>query len=141
STKTQQPALALAGRWRTDGSKDHTPGSFTFGCRKIGAIAKCLDLGYKPWLDCRANAVARGGVGVNCITQTLDEYHQACVRMMRADFCGNGKSWTIDGHALNVYDSIYINHSDREAYPQYNWWFEGEWGPNGPTCVMDYTDP
>ena len=52
---------------------------FTFGCRGT-ALAKCVELGYKPWKTV-------GGV-------SLRDHHQACTRMIRADYCGDGKAWT-----------------------------------------------
>lgn len=54
--------------------------------RGDGGIAKCVDMGYKPW------------------TSAADELHQACVRMVRADFCGDGVPFTVDGTAIDVQD-------------------------------------
>ena len=30
------------------------------------------------------------------------DHHQACVRMVRADYCGDGRSWTVNGRRVNL---------------------------------------
>src|SRR5690606_11051259 len=72
-------AYALAGYWDRafgrpgDGGKIADPAVFTFACRSAGTIGKCVDMGYRPW------AAIEG--------TSLDEHHQACVRLMRNDYC------------------------------------------------------
>jgi hypothetical protein len=88
--------------------------SFTFACRGT-AIAKCLELGYKPWKTVS---------GVN-----LTNHMVACTRMLRADFCGDGKSWTVDGTQINLYDSLAIQ-TDAAA-----WKVEAEWNKDGAKRV------
>jgi len=116
-------AIALDGRWDLrDGVKgggDHIvdPGIITFGCRAIGATAKCVEMGYKPW---------RSVHGVS-----LASYHQACTRMVRADLCGNGHSYTRDGRLINVYDGLGVQVRDSTM----KWAFEAEWTPSGARCM------
>jgi hypothetical protein len=74
-----------------------------------------MNMGYEPW---RAHA------GVN-----LWDHHQACVRLLRADYCGDGVSYTRNGTPINIYDSLGIN-PDTEA-----WAFEASWGRDGARCV------
>jgi hypothetical protein len=114
-------AIPLAGRWdyrqgvAGGGAKIADPGVFTFACQG-GALAKCVDhFGYKPWQEA-------GGV-------SLEAYHQACTRLVRADYCGDGRSWTVNGRPINVYDSIGVQ-ADTET-----WKFEAEWTPQGARCV------
>ena len=47
------------------------------------------------------------------------------VRMIRADYCGDGTSWTVNGRTIDLYDGLGIN-VDTSA-----WTFEAEWTPSG----------
>jgi ADYC domain/Pentapeptide repeats (8 copies) len=113
-------AIGLEGRWdyregvSGGGSHIDDPGAFTFACRNA-ALGKCVELGYKPWASV-------GGV-------SLKNHHQACTRMLRADYCGNGTSYTLDGTPINLYDDLGIQ-ADAEDWP-----FEAEWGPAGARAV------
>jgi hypothetical protein len=92
------------GRWRTDG--------LTFACYN-GVLAKCVRWGYAPW----------GRVG----DMPLRDYHQACTRMARADYCGDGVSHTRDGTLINMWDELGIQNSDRRD----DLHFEAAWAPDG----------
>jgi hypothetical protein len=107
-------AIPLSGYWDRTGTKVSDPSRFTFACRGY-ALAKCVELGYKPWETV-------GGV-------SLEAHHQACTRMIRADYCGDGTSWTVDGRLINLYDAVGIQ-SDVAS-----WAFEAEWDANGARCV------
>jgi hypothetical protein len=110
-----QPILAapVAGVWRATDSDDAAYGSstsqFTFACRGK-TIAKCIELGYKPFKG-RTTQLA------------------ACVRLLRGDFCGTGVAYTVDGTTLNLYDKIGVQ-GDTEA-----WAPEAEWTADGARCV------
>jgi len=82
---------------------------FTLACR-TKTVAKCLELGYKPY---------KGYIG-----QMV-----ACVRMLRADYCGTGVAHTVDGTSLNIYDNVGIQ-LDTAA-----WAPEAEWTASGARCV------
>jgi hypothetical protein len=113
-------AIPLAGTWdysegtRTGGSWTSSSTSFTFACR-LNALAKCAEMGYKPWATVNRTS--------------LRDHHQACTRMIRADYCGNGLSWTLDGRLINLYDSLGIQ-TDTDR-----WTFEAEWKPDGARCL------
>jgi hypothetical protein len=105
-------AIPLAGAWNERGDRIYDARMMTWACQD-GAVAKCVErVGYKPWLS-----------------QDHEARHQACTRMIRADYCGDGRSWTVNGRAINVYDSIGVQ-GDTEA-----WTFEAEWDQNGARCV------
>jgi hypothetical protein len=111
STGAVIPAIPLSGWWNyDDGSHIDDSTKFTFSC-KNKALGKCVILGYKPWQDGRA------------------DYHQACTRMVRADYCGNGVSWTVNGRWINLYDNIGIEEDTED------WTFEAEWDTNGARCI------
>ncbi len=82
---------------------------FTFACSGK-SIAKCVQLGYKPW---RGYADLMAG----------------CVRLLRADYCGSGIAHTVDGTLLNLYDNVGVQ-KDTET-----WRPEAEWTPYGARCI------
>lgn len=83
-----------------------------------GAQGKCVRFGYKPW--------AKGPHG-----EDLLPYWQACARMVRADYCGDGTPHTKDGTLINLYDKVGIQEPDPSAETQ----FEAAWSPEGAVCV------
>jgi hypothetical protein len=60
----------------------------------------------------------------------LGLYHQACTRLIRADYCGDGTPWTVNGRRINVYDHLGIQ------YDSEKWIFEAEWDVNGARCLQ-----
>ena len=108
-------ALAVQGTWNYNegvtggGSYDATAADITLACRGV-AIAKCVEMGYKPW---------RGKAA----------YLAACTRALRADYCGNGTPYTADGTTINIYDTAGLQ-LDTEA-----WDPEASWNANGAVCI------
>ncbi len=115
-----------AGTWRDDG--------YTFSCAR-GAISKCVRTwGYKPWLLTDRSAAPKAGendVGANDAGDnnavagettnnaseagTVDQRHPlhtlhlACVRAVRADYCGDGVPYTRDGERIGLSDRYGFN--------------------------------
>ncbi|MGH8627453.1 MAG: ADYC domain-containing protein [Gammaproteobacteria bacterium] len=94
-------------------------GPITLTCTS-GAVGKCVRFGYKPW--------ANGPGG-----ESLLAYHAACVRMVRADYCGDGAGHTKDGTIIDFYDRLGIEKSDSGNDPEFA--FEAGWAPGGAACV------
>ncbi|MDY7231778.1 ADYC domain-containing protein [Hyalangium rubrum] len=116
-------ALAVSGFWDSRGAHHATPGKFTLACED-GAITKCIRWGYKPW-------ASRDG-------QSLADLHQACTRMARADYCGNGRSHTRQGTTIDMYDAFGMLSPTTEASAAWNpahASFEAAWAPDGATCM------
>lgn len=113
-------AIPVAGHWdyrqgvSGGGAKINDSTTFTFACLG-GAIAKCVLWGYRPW-------ATYNGV-------SLAPYHQACTRLVRADYCGDGMSHTQNGNRIDLYDRLGIQ-QDTE-----NWFFEANWDVNGARCI------
>ncbi len=113
-------AVPLKGRWdyrqgvEGGGSKINDPDMITFACEGY-TLQKCVRLGYEPWRK-------RNGV-------LLDDHHQTCVRVHRADYCGDGRAFTKNGTLINLYDHLGVQ-KDTET-----WAFESEWSPDGAVCV------
>jgi hypothetical protein len=118
-------AIPLTGVWNYEsgvvggGAWSESSTTFTLGCRGAG-LAKCVELGYKPWKTV-------GGA-------LLRDHHQACTRMLRADYCGDGTGWTRDGTLINVYDNLGIQ-SDEAG-----WNIDAEWTPEGALCADSIRD-
>lgn len=104
-------AFPLQGSWTPDGV--HLANKrFALTCTS-GAISKCIRM-YKPWKG--------------------DEQwrlHQACTRAIRADYCGNGSSFTRDGVQVDVYDVTGLERSAHLSHMA----FEAAWGEDGATCL------
>jgi hypothetical protein len=107
-------AVPLYGTWNADGSRTPSNTVITFACPG-GALAKCIDFGYAPWST-------QGGT-------SLAPYHQACTRAIRADYCGDGTSYTQNGNQINLYDAIGVQ-ADTVA-----WTPEAEWNEDGASCM------
>jgi hypothetical protein len=101
-------ALPMHGAWNTTTGAYSDTGQISLACRKA-AIAKCVEFGYKPW-------------------QGYDQEHLSCVRMVRADYCGDGTTYTTNGTPINLYDHLGIQ-ADTESWP-----VDGEWSPDGAVC-------
>jgi len=118
------PAIPVVGFWDYrqgvpgGGAYTYDPAIITWGCRHSSA-AQCVEaLQYKPW---------KTAAGVS-----LGDHHRACVRALRADFCGDGRSHTEDGHLVNIYDAIGVQ-DDTERWP-----IEAEWDVAGARCFMPH---
>ncbi|MBM1646208.1 hypothetical protein JQV27_15940 [Sulfitobacter mediterraneus] len=83
-------AIPLSGSWGADMS--WSPEGLTMACTN-GPIGKCVTWGYLPW------------------DAELRDFHQACIRMVRADYCGTGHGTTRDGTPIDVWDRKGINTS------------------------------
>jgi hypothetical protein len=100
------------------GNYDRSPTRLTFACRD-GVAAKCQDWGYRSWEPERA------------------PYFQACTRMARADYCGNGRSRTVDGTMINYIDLH--RRPDGPVEPKAGFVPEAVWGlgnGNSPSAAI-----
>ena len=96
---------------------------FTIACCGVGAYAKCTDWGYKPWT---------GAAAANL--------HQTCTRMVRADYCADGNSFTTTGHGIDVDDyfghtggSVVQSYGSAPTDTSYGW--EASWNLNGAIFI------
>jgi hypothetical protein len=112
-------AIPLEGSWAEgSGAATLSPDRVTFACTS-GALGKCVRFGYKPW-----KMVAGRSLAI---------FHAACVRMVRADYCGDGRSHTRDGTRIDVWDRVGIQRRDERAdAPEL---FEAAWSPAGAVWV------
>ena len=103
----------VTGKFTADARHVASPNQLLIACT-AGAEGKCIRLGYRPWL-------AEAG----------EAHYQACIRMIRADYCGDGVSHTKDGTLITMADRIGIR-SDR---PTSAMTLEAHWAAEGAVCV------
>mgnify|MGYP003593617349 CR=1 FL=1 len=109
-------ALPLSGRWDASGAHVEAGVSISLGCTS-GVLAKCVRWGYRPWDTVKGTSLA--------------DYHQACTRMARADYCGDGHTYTQEGTTVDIYDRLPVLSRD----PTLLSLFESTWTPDGAYCV------
>lgn len=109
----------LGGTWSDTGNHRPVAGSFGITCT-AGAIGKCVRWGYRPWAIGPDNA-------------SMWDLHQACVRMVRADYCGDGVGWTEAGMPIDLFDRLGIVRPE-PVVPE-GMHFEAAWAADGAVCV------
>jgi hypothetical protein len=110
----RRQGFPLAGRALSDGTMEPAePGVFEIVCTS-GARGKCVRFGYLPW-----------------ISAAMRDIYDACVRMVRADYCGDGEGTTRDGMRIDLYDDRGIQQSGSDPTQE----FEAGWTAAGAVCV------
>jgi hypothetical protein len=115
--------------WRRDGLHEADARRISFAC--TGAVAyKCVTWGYHPGAD-------PSSLGWRA--------HQACTRMARADYCGNGHTHTRVNTEIVFYDFAGVTRPPPRTFPGPEGWpprpgqtfFEAAWkaGANGAVCM------
>ncbi len=112
----------IAGSWIA-GDHIRAPGQVSVVCLGTAA-ARCVDLGYRPW--------RKGPGGAD-----LWDYHSACVRALRADYCGTGRSHEDGKDPVALYDRLGIQPLRASAGMS----FEAAWGADGASCVNHTRSP
>jgi hypothetical protein len=107
---------------------DRIPGDdnrVTFACENA-VLGECVvQGGYWPWLK----AEERSGPATDPALVSWRALHQACVRMVRADICRTGDSFTVPGTPINVEDRFSIQTYSVASLPAMV--FEGYWDAGG----------
>lgn len=85
-----------------------------------GVEGKCLRWGYLPW-----RKAPIGGA-------TLAPYYESCIRLARADYCGDDQATTRDGTSIDLYDRVGVQQPTPDLE---DFHFEAGWGPRGALCV------
>jgi hypothetical protein len=111
----RRQGFPVAGRVRQpDGIVEAAePGVFELTCT-AGAQGKCVRFGYLPWESADMRA-----------------HYNACIRMVRGDYCGDGEPHTRDGTLIDLYDKPGIQTPDSGEELA----FEAAWGAEGAVCV------
>lgn len=123
------PALALSGTWGLGtGNSQVDPPRFTFSCVSA-ALGTCVIWGYKRWAR-QTECLSPNDRSV-CNDQDLSYAHQACTRLVRADYCGNGVPHTVGGTSLVAYDPFNLRtRTEADGLS-----LEAEWSSDGAHCI------
>ena len=89
------------------------PGEFELTCT-AGVHGKCIRFGYLPWQG-----------------EPMRGLYNGCIRIMRADYCGDGEATTRDGTLIDFYDDYGIQTLDEQSART----FEAGWTAAGAVCV------
>ena len=119
-------AIPLRGVWDKSGDHIDDGKRFSFACQG-SAVAKCIEWGYARWdtaLECLDPYL--------CDERSLADFHQACTRMVRADYCGDGTAHTRDGTTIDIWDALGI----MEETPDSGLELEAEWTVDGAACII-----
>lgn len=114
----------------------------TFACVD-GAIGKCVEkMHYKPWAPAASECAGLWFNGtLHCMQPSQELLHEACVRMVRADYCGDNNGHTVKGMDLDVWDQSRINvetaYTTSQLAGGVPWGHEAKWTPNGAYCVSN----
>ena len=129
----QVGAIPFSGYWDSKADYVENKDVLTFGCTNA-VLAKCVLWGYRPWAEVET-CEAKKGWGKkkkkHCEDVELRDYHQACTRMARADYCGDGTPHTVTGTQIDIADGLNPQISWRAT----NWPVEAEWNPDGAYCM------
>ncbi len=123
-------AIPVQGWWDKNGTVRFAADSFTFACRR-GVISKCYRWGYRAWDTSPDNGLP------NNPALSLAQAHQACTRMARADYCGDGRTFTYDGTTINLWDIFkpQVQRRDAQASIDLALSFEAGWSEQGAVCL------
>jgi hypothetical protein len=125
-------AIPLKNYWNLEtGDRVDDPNVVTFGCTNA-VLAKCTLWGYRPWATAtRCDPKDKKNKGKKCEQISLQDHHQACTRMARADYCGDGHARTVDGTMIDIWDKLAPPIQTQFT----DWQVEAEWTPEGASCV------
>ncbi len=113
----------------SSGARIAGPGAFTLACANT-ALGKCASLSYGPWRDDEYPLIDEALSIGESVPINAPDLHEACTRMIRADYCGDGTPYTSDGTPIDVFDTYGKN---SEWAP---WWdLDAVWGPDGAMCI------
>lgn len=94
-----------------------SPGAIEPHCANVNT-AKCIRMGYAPW------RTAPDG-------RPLAPFHAACLRMLPAEYAGDGRFHTRNGMPIEIFDFAGVNDPENaQGMP-----FEAGWTPDGAVCV------
>jgi len=114
----RRQGFPLKGRARADATIEPAePGVFELTCTG-GAQGKCVRFGYAPWGKTKDGA-------------DMLPFYNACVRLVRADYSGDGRGTTRNGQRIDIYDDLGVQAKADDPKDV----FEAGFAPEGAVCV------
>jgi hypothetical protein len=138
-------AIALPGRWNNQrgvsggGSFTFDTSVFNFACDRT-SVQKCAEAAhYKPWHSIQGPLRCQDPDDpTTCSpawTRAGGDALQACTRLVRGDFCGDGTPLTIDGTLIDVYDNFPGDGIEPDLPEHPEWPIEARWDKVGAICI------
>ena len=122
SQYTSGYAVALEGVWDDATGEHRSSDDMLTLSSDATAVGKCYQhFRYRPW-----------DTGEPASLKPMPELHAACVRMVRADYCGKGESATEEKTPIDVWDTAHVNEKDQDR-PGHG--FEAAWTSKGAVCL------
>ncbi len=122
--KNGEAVLPVTSRWSATSTRISDSTLFTLAC-DMAALAKCVKWGYNP----QRSKQECDGAG-HCKQQPLDDWHEACTRLVTADYCGDGVPHTRTGTPIDIYDNLDIQTRSGTLRG-----VEADWSANGARCI------
>jgi hypothetical protein len=117
-------ATVVKGYWDNSGTFVNDSSKFTIACSN-GVVSKCAHTwGYKPW---KTLTTLKGASYAGA------DFHQACTRAARADYCGNGQPGTQNGTLVDISDRAGLNPVDPNSLSTMV--EEATYGATGAGCL------
>lgn len=109
-----EEAFPVLGYWDERGTYVRDGNVFSFACTRKD-VALCIRAGYSDEAE----------------QHPAGELFEACTRMARADYCGDGQSYTRDGSFVTIWDTQGVVEAEhREPLT-----FEAAWARDGVVCM------
>lgn len=125
------------GAYREDTLFQHGESTLIFEGNRYDAQQKLVLRGSTTWfnLGCAGHALSKllltGHTSISGQATRLEQ--QTVLKMLVADYCGDGQSFTVAGEPL--YWRTQNLYMDFISQPES---LEGRWGPDGPVCIDNY---
>lgn len=120
--------------WQANGVRVPNGNAIQLSCTH-DSVGGCIRWGYEPW----AAVSYMSGTPAKLTTTSLQAAHQACTRMKRADFCGNGQSFTTvsegDGAGQHTVIQLWDRYGIHRPEAQTGDSMEAHWDESGATCL------
>ncbi|HSN97859.1 MAG TPA: ADYC domain-containing protein, partial [Candidatus Nanopelagicales bacterium] len=128
SRYTSGYAVAVEGVWNDRNGEHRSSDEVITLTGDDTAVGKCYQhFRYRPW-----------DTGDPASPRPMPELHDACVRMVRADYCGDGASATEEGTEVDVWDTANVN---TKAPDRPGLLFEAAWTSKGAICLDHLRHP
>jgi hypothetical protein len=125
----RRQAIPVRGRFSAADGRfaDGEAGAFELACTG-GAMGKCIRFGYHPW---QTRAWPVHAQQADASSPSYLTLYNACLRMVRADYGGDGSGTTSNGMRIVLYDARGIGVGANDPRMP----FEAGWTDAGAVCV------